>query len=509
MEYSFKDFLLKHKQNRVILLIGGAAIIIQFAIFKYYYPFASYIHGDSFSYIKAAYENPNINTYPIGYSKFLRLISIFSNVDVILALIQYLLIQISALFLVFSLFYFYNIRPVTQLILLFFIVFNPLSLHLGNLVSSDGLFLSLSCTWFALLLWIIHRPSAKILICHAVIIFIAFTVRYNALIYPIISAIAFGLSNLKLRQKLWGFSLVIMLCGLFIGFTSYQYKKLTGYWQFSPFSGWQLANNAMYTYRYVTKSDRKPVPKKFQVLDNMIREYFDSTRDHKKYPDETLMASTVYMWTPSLPLYKYRNSLFKKDTTFTEFKKWASVGPFYKEYGSYIIKKYPFKFIRYFLWPNANKYYAPPIEFLEVYNSGYKTIPKTVQIWFGYNSTNVKMRLKNNKTWILDFYPILSGIINLAILFLFISYLTLKGWKSEKLFGKAILLGACFWLINAGFTIFASSAALRFQSFPIILATIFFALLIDWMVQLLKELKEKDAYSQSKNEKVENLISTI
>src|SRR5690349_14212935 len=90
---SFKEFLFENSLNRKILILAGAAIIIQFSIFKYFYPYASYIHGDSFSYINAAHLNLTINTYLIGYSKFLRLFSVFSKPDIILVAFQYLLIQ--------------------------------------------------------------------------------------------------------------------------------------------------------------------------------------------------------------------------------------------------------------------------------------------------------------------------------------------------------------------------------------------------------------------------------
>ncbi|OQP45868.1 hypothetical protein A4H97_32005 [Niastella yeongjuensis] len=494
-EVSFKDFLFNNKRNRTILWLAAAAIVIQFAVFKYFYPFASYIHGDSFSYIKAADQNLNINTYPIGYSKFLRLFSVFAKPDYVLTSFQYLLIQSSILFLLFTFFYFYKTGKGMQFLLLGFMLFNPLFLHLGNLVSSDNLFLSISCIWFGLLLWIIHRPTIKIIICNSIILLIAFTVRYNAMIYPFIMLIALWLSNLPLRKKIFGLGLSLMLCGIFTSFTMYQYKKLTGYWQFSPFSGWQFANNAMYAYRYVHIADRHPVPLKFQELDNMIRVFFDSTRDTKKNPSENLKASSVYMWTRRMPLWKYRNNLFKNDTTSIELKKWASMGPFYKDYGIFIIKQYPIYFLKYFIYPNALKYYAPPVEFLDVYNSYRKSVAPEASKWFGYDSNNVKTRMKDNNVLVLNFYPILSGMINVSILCLLIIYLTWKGWTYSKPFQKGLTIGGAFWLCNALFTIFASPAALRFQAFPIILTTILVCLLTDFMFQIMGKLKtEKDSY---------------
>jgi hypothetical protein len=500
-EQSFKAFLFNNRRNRMILYIAAAAIVIQFAIFKYLYPFASYIHGDSFSYINAAEKNLDINTYPIGYSRFLRLFSVFTNSDTALVTFQYLFIQASALFLLFTIFYFYKAGKTIQYMLIGYMVFNPLFLHLGNLVSSDCVFACLSLTWFSLMLWIIHRPTNKIIFWHTVVLFIAFTVRYNAIIYPFIATLAFWLSRLPIRKKMAGIVAGVLLCGLFAGYTSYKYKKLTAHWQFSPFSGWLLANNAMFAYRFVDNVDHKSVPKKFQALDNMIWNFFARARNLTA--SEEAQASTFYMWTPGLPLMKYRDSLFiaAKDSA-KEFKKWASMGPFYKEFGWYIIKKYPWHFVRYFMWPNSHKYYAPPLEFLENYNSKKGTVTEQAKTWFGYKSTKVKTRTSDGKVWVLDFYPILSGIINVVMLFGLLYYILLKGWQYNPVFKKIVAMGGVVWLLNAVFTIWASSAALRFQSFPVLLTTTFALLLVDWMAQLMRSIK-----LESKKEKISEQFS--
>jgi hypothetical protein len=498
---SFEEYLREFRQNKYLLWLIPAALVIQFAIFKYLYPYASYIHGDSFSYITAAYNNQSINTYPIGYSKFLRLFSVFAKPDYFLVTFQYLFIQCSALFLLFTIFYFYKPGKLAQYVLLGFMMLNPLFLHLANLVSSDCLFVGLSLIWFSLLLWIIHQPSRSIIIWHAIVLFIAFTVRYNAIVYPLIAILAFWISGLPIRKKITGVLAAALLCGLFVCFKSYQYKKLTGHWQFSPFTGWLMANNAMYAFRYVDSAERKPSPKKFQALDNMVRKYFDSTRNPFKHPQELLVASTAYMWTKKLTLYKYRDSLLINDTISNEFKRWASMGPFYKQYGFYIIKKYPWHFAQYYLGPNALKYYTPPLEFLGEYNSGEDTVTKMARVWFGYRNQKVKTRLKENEVWSLNFYPILSGIINAVMLCTLIYFLILKGWNSHILFSKGILIGSVFWLLNAAFTIFVSSAALRFQSFPIILTTSYVVLLIDWMIHLMRIAENKEKHSVLGDEK--------
>jgi hypothetical protein len=482
-QYSFKDFLFKNRRNRITLIIAAVAIVIQFAVFKYFYPFANFIHNDSFAYLRTAHENLDINVYMVGYSRFLRLFSVFTSSDTILVAFQYLFAQGSALFFLFTLFYFYKPSKIVQVVLLCFMIINPLFLYMANLVSSDCFFLALSLLWFTFLLWTIHMPSTRILIWNSLVLFIAFTVRYNALIYPIITIGVMLMSKLPIHKKITGLSVGILLCGLFVLYTGNKYKSLTGIWQYSPFSGWQLANNAMYTYRYVDSIDRKPVPAKFKKLDNMVRAYFDSSRDIKKYPNEAILASTHYMWSHRLPLHKYMHEQFIKDTAIDKLKIWASMGPFYADYGMYIIKKYPQYFVKYFLWPNANKYYAPPIEYLDPYNMGADYVLPIAQGWFQYKSTKVTSRMKNFKGTILGFYPILTGLMNMVLFCSSLGFILLNGFQYNTLFRKGLILGIAVWLVNAGFTIVASSVALRFQAFPIMLTCTFSILLVDWLLK--------------------------
>jgi hypothetical protein len=285
-------------------------------------------------------------------------------------------------------------------------------------------------------------------------------------------------------MKILGITSHTIVIGFFILYTGNQYKDLTGMWQYSPFAGWQLANNAMYIYRYVDSTNRKPLPKQFQKLDNTIRAYYDSTRDTRKFPVEGELASTAYMWSRGLPLYHYQDNIFKNDLKASELKKWASMGPLYKDYGFFIISQYPSHFAQYFLWPNTQKYYAPPVEYLETYNKGIDTVDLISKIWFQYKSQRITTRTKDMKVEILNFYPIFSGIINMVMLFGLFSYVLIGGMKQTSQFRKGMLLSGLFWLLNAGFTIFAYSVALRFQTFPIMLTTMFVGLIVDYLIKM-------------------------
>lgn len=479
---SLKDFMFKNPINKWFVWIGIPAIVIQFIVFKLLYPFAGFINGDSYVYLESAYHNFTVNTYPIGYSKFLRLVSVFTHSDTVVVALQYLLLQISTLALVFTLFYFYNPAKVTRILLFTSIVVNPVFLYLANYISSDAFFLSLSMVWFTLLIWIMNKPTNKLILINAVVLFLAFTVRYNALFYPIISGVALLLARKKIWMNIVGFGVSLLLIGIFMQVTISKYEQISGHRQFSPFTGWQMANNALYAYRYVDSIDRKEPPRKLKELDRLVRNYFDSSRDVRTHPTETLIASTVYMWAPDSPLSIYMESKFKKDTTASALKKWSTVAPIMKDYGTFLIKSYPKVYAEHYLVPNAIKYYAPPVEFLEEYSTGVDSVSETAKVWFDYKSRKIRTYFKDFRVTVLDFYPILTGTINVVFVLCAISFVLLKGYKQYPHLKRGLLLVVALWSVNFGFSVFASPIALRFQLFPILVSLSFAFLLVDYLV---------------------------
>ncbi|HVU95510.1 MAG TPA: NAD(P)/FAD-dependent oxidoreductase [Puia sp.] len=465
----FKDYLFKDRRNKPFLWTAGIAIILQFAIFKHFYPLAGFISGDSYVYLETAYGNFDINTYPTGYSKFLRIFSVFSNSDFALVAFQYLMFQASSLFFLFTCFYFYRPGRMVRWLLFVFVVFNPVFLYLGNYVLSDALFIPLSISWFTLLLWILHRPTTRLLIVQAIILFLAFTVRYNALFYPLVGAIALLLSRQRIWIKLAAISGSFLLIGSFVLFISSRYKEFVGIWEFTPFSGWQIANNAMYAYRYVDHDKLVIPPPHFRELDRMVRTYFDSTRDTKKHPESMLVASTVYMWDPSSPLQKYMDLQFKTDSIAKPLKRWATVAPLYAEYGKWLVRTYPLEYAAHYLLPNALKYYTPPVEFLETYNMGIDSVAGIAQMWFHWKSPKVKTLMKDFNVSTLNWFPIVIGVLNVLFLLSTLFYGILNGIKNDNRLGQILWLTIGLWIVNFGFSVYASPIALRFQLFPVLI----------------------------------------
>ncbi len=103
---SLLNFILKEKSNRKLLVTAGIATLLQFTVFKFLYPYPDFF-SDSYSYIYAASANLDINIWPIGYSKFLYIFHELTHSSLALVAFQYFFLEISCLFLFFTILYLY------------------------------------------------------------------------------------------------------------------------------------------------------------------------------------------------------------------------------------------------------------------------------------------------------------------------------------------------------------------------------------------------------------------
>ena len=387
------------------------SIILEISVFKYFYPRVSFFVGDSYCYVDEAIKNPAVSIYPIGYPNFLGLVNLISSSDTFLFIIQYLLLQLSLLCLLLTVKFFYTINNRIAIIATVFLFINPIFLYLSNTVSSDNLFFSLSCLWMTSLLLIINGITYERLLFHGIILFILFTVRYNAIYYPLVSTIIIVICKANYKQKIIGILIYAIMIGSFVYFNMNKYYELCKIRQFSPFSGWQMVNNALYSYRKVPNNEYKKVPLKFYNLDRIIRNYFNSSRNIHPNTD---IGEFQYMWDPYGPLWEYALISLNgenQDVVYT----WSKVSELYKEYGFWLMKNYPIEFSKYYLYPNVKKFWSPPTEFLSFYNSGLNDVPLYVQDWFKYRTPFISSKVNNTniQLGIVKANSIMSTLINI------------------------------------------------------------------------------------------------
>jgi len=467
----FLHFIWHHRGNRLYLYFALISSLVLLALLKLLYPYPNLVM-DSYYYLRAAATHANVNAWPIGYSKFIQLVGFFTHSATVLVCVQYLFLEASLLVLFFTLRFFFQLGRVTSILLFLFFFVNPLLLYTANLIMADALFNGLSILWVTQLLWIIYKPRPYMIFTHALLLLITFTVRYNALYYPVVGAIAFTLSRQRVGLKLAGIILPALLVVGFITYTGRGMQEYCGVRQFSPFGGWKLANDALYMYAHVQADGQGNIPARYQAVDSMVRRYFALSHD----PGD-LMRPDVFHGSPFMfdgPLMYYMTRLYGADTgMFINFQKWARMGPLYTDYGSYLIRKYPRAFARWFLWPNVQRYAVPPREIYMTITPFYlrndELGPEATR-WFGLTTLTPKPEYINLRLNILSPYPLLFFLIHICFILSLLGFLFNKGWSTVgRPYNYCLLAIICLWLCDAAFSLTAAAIVMRYQILTIVL----------------------------------------
>ncbi|MDO6433064.1 hypothetical protein Q4E93_20820 [Flavitalea sp. BT771] len=472
---SFFTYL--YVENKIYSFTILFLVIVEFIIFKLLYPFPDFF-SDSYSYIDAAYRHLDVNIWPIGYSKFLLFFHWFTHSALALNFFQFIFLELSALYFYHTLVYFYPTGKNTRILLCLFLFFNPLNLYLANYVTTDAIFIGLSLIWLTEILWIIHRPRPHQIAVQAVVFFIAFTFRYNAMYYPIIAAAAFLLSKQSIWYKLTGIISGPLLIIPFIIFSSNAAKKMTGTPQFPPvLGGWQWGNNALYMRGFIEEdSTAFPTPETAE-LDRIARAYFGQP----SRPQDQLSSyvANFFIRQPEAPLKQYMERVYK---TQGSVENWGKVAPVFGQYGLFLIKRHPLAYARYYLLVNTKNYFLPPLEKLEIYNLGLDDIWPIGVYWFDFPSEKIKVFSKTFQGTLLFMYTALFAVLNLYFMIALILYLRKKGLKKAgRNFNYTIVLVSAFLLLNCVFSVFANIIVIRYQVFPMIMFLAFTMLLTDYL----------------------------
>jgi hypothetical protein len=474
---SFRDFVFV--ENKVYCLIILAMMVLQFIVFKLCYPFPDFF-SDSYSYIEAAYYRWDVNIWPIGYSRFLMIFHWLSVSGLALVTFQYFVWSLSALYFYLTIVFFYHTGRNTRIFLCLFLFFNPLFLYLANYVTSDMLFVSMSTVWLTQLIWILRRPKAYMIFTQALLMFIMFTIRYNAMIYPLVAGVVILLSKQRIWLKALGIIAGPALILPFILWSSHAAKVMTGTAQFPPIlGGWQWGNNALYMRGFIEEdSTAFPTPQTAE-LDRIARRYF-SQPDR---PQDLLFSEVanffIRHWEAPLKVYMGRH--YRPKTDYEDVAAWGKSAVVFDQYGKFLIKGHPLAYIRYYLMVNTKNYFIPPLEKLEVYNLGGDEMWQAGQYWFHYKSPKVWSISKGLQGIILGLFPIFFLILNLYYAVGFYLFLRRGGLRRiSRNFVYPLLIITGFLALNAAFSIFANIIVIRYEIFPMIVFLAFAMLLTDY-----------------------------
>jgi len=381
-------------------------------------------------------------------------------------------------------------RPSKLLANIIFVFFfcNPILIYICNYILSDSLFTAVSILWVTQLMWIIYRPRPYMILVQALLLVFAFSIRYSALYYPIFATVVLLFSRLSIRYKMTGILLQFVLVVSFIFYTRGAMLGLTGVRQFSPFGGWQAANNALYMYSHVYNERADAIPVQFYPLDSTVRSYFDRTHRTESLLDYNAEGTGFYYMIRG-PLITYMNMNWQNgpDTTLPNLRKFGPAGYTYSEYGGFLIKRYPVEFLRYWAFPNSIRYFYPPTEMfskLSPYIFRPDEYGKTATQLFGIRTLAVNWPLIHLQMTLTSWYPMFFMLLNLSFVLAFIGFYFFGGLKmGNKVSLYVLLFITLLWLCNLCFSALAACTVLRYQIFIMLVEFPFVLLLADFIYQ--------------------------
>ena len=470
LKSGFGSFVFGQKENWKLLKIAVIGSIVQLIFFKLLYPFPDFI-SDSYSYIATNLYHMDVNLWPIGYSKYLSFIHSITPSDTFLVATQYILLQASLVYFFYTIIYHYDLSKKYTNILFVLLVFNPLMPYLANCVLSDALFCAMSVMLFSSYIWMLHKPEKKHIYVQALLIGVAFTFRYAAICYPMISIVVYLLSRQKLSLKMIGVAAPWFLIVPFILYTQQKTKEVTGTAEFSVFGGWQLANNALYMYDHITVDSNK-LPPRTRELDRMARQFYKMVPPEKREFEP--FPGTYFIKVPFAVLKPYMTKRYDASDAPSQFYAWGKVSPIYKEYGSYLIKHNPVEFAQYYLWLNAKNYFIPHLEKYGSYNMGMDSVWDNAKEWFNYPTNEITYTSASLQEHVFYFVPVIFMMLNLYFAGSFFYLLLSKRLKKINApLRNALVLTTVTLFINFCFSTFATPVVLRYEIFAIILLVTF------------------------------------
>ncbi|RFM34699.1 hypothetical protein [Chitinophaga silvisoli] len=475
------------RENLIYLISAFILTILLWWNFKKNYPHPNVIF-DSYYYLNATASNAVVNAWPIGYSWFVRLIGTISHSPTFFVTIQYFLLNCSLLIYFFTLKYLFNPPKWVSIVFFAFLIFNPILLYTSNLILSDTLFTTLSILWITNIIWLFISPKYWFLITHSLLILTVFTVRYNALYYPILSTIAFLFLKRELFYKLTGIVLQYTLLIAFILFTIQKNESTFKVKQFSAFGGWKLANDALYMYKHIYRNNEYAVPQRLKPLDVHVRSYFKREKDTIDLftPDPT--SGSYYMYIHPSPLLTYRDSVSGKVGSPLDLDTFSKMAPLYQDYGFWLIIKNPIAFFQYFIWPNIQRYFISPPEVYTDNENPFTirtdSLGMAARKWFNLKTISSKQSTIDLRYTIFMNYPILNIIIHFMFTLTFISLAATTGLKNmSSRHRKVIIIIGLLWIFDFGFNILAAAVVLRYQIFISIIEFSFAIIFLEKITQ--------------------------
>lgn len=341
------------REQRMELLILSLLATSVFIFLRWCYPMGEYSF-DSADYVYSAQLSEMRGYRPMGYPWFLQAIHFFTTEMRTVLWIQFFIHLGASLFFVCTIRKFFPPAwPWLFRLFALFTVLNTSAIMMTVWYLSDSLNTSLVLISFsALIHWMKNPKSVWMTVLLIGPMYLAMQTRFASLFL----GPAFILSMLLMvhwRKALPGILLIAVAMG---GTWIYNVKKneaLFGESIFSGFGGWANANNVSVILPYVepdTSDWNDPMVKRaYRVFRTFPAESFSV--------EKTLAAD--FMWSGNGPGKEFMYQL-RKDTPGLPYEDaWVRTGSIYGRFAKLMIREYPLKYLRYFIWPNAKQMFDP------------------------------------------------------------------------------------------------------------------------------------------------------
>jgi hypothetical protein len=456
---------ISRKENKIFLYSALTIGIGYFIMLRFLYPVPAF-YFDSYTYIQVARDHSPISFRPIEYAQLLNLFKAISTSDVALIAAQYFSNLIANLFLFFTFTWFFTFHRTCKVIFFILVICNPLYLFYSNYILTDAFFSAFTVIWFTVLVWLIYKPGWLLNIFQLIVLAFLFRLRYNAIIFPVFTAIAFILSNQATWKKLLGFvpSLVLILALVLVTIKTNEYY--TGTRTFSAFSGWQLANNALHILRSEDIDITNIPDRQTKEIIEVSKRYFNNA----KIPFNHARPTADYMWNASSPLKTYMATFAIKHSRKSYLQTWTALGPVYNNFGKTIIFKKPLSYLKYFVLPNAIQYFIPELEAYKSYFNKNETINEVAIKFYHYKSNKPGRQHQFVYDFVFKSWPYIFPAIN--VLFLVLTFLYLfskKRLKRSPLFNRVLVCFSAFYFANFFFIVLLAPTVFRYHIFIITL----------------------------------------
>lgn len=446
--------------------------LIYFIAIQYilkYYPVPQFT-WDSFYYVGVSITH-EYGVRPIGYSIFLNILYYFSESIHFVALVQFFIFFICAVFFLKVLRRIFSFSTPAYLIMGLLILLEPASLYHANTILSDSLFYSFTMAAFGFLLYYLNTGRYWALLVHILLVLVCIELRYIALFYPFFSSGILLLFTRKNRVSLIG--IVVFIAAFFLlqkMHIDYN-KKRYGVPVYTAFSGWTHTNNALYALPRINLN-----PKFIENPDiRQMHAFFKTYLDTSSFVVH--QVGSGYLWDERSPMNVIRKK-YADDLNLDYNTSWYYSAPYFHHYGVFIQRNFPYEYVMSYMVPNLKTllhpelgemgdYFTTPF-FAPVVLEHYHLVESEVKPFRQIYKENINAGISKGYSILL----LLFGVCSIVLLFY------AKRLNKEELTTALTLIS--FVVAFYGLTLYSSWFMFRYllPVYPLMICTIYLVVML-------------------------------